>query len=137
MASVGEIRDGIQARLLTITGLRAFDLVQGKIPTPCAWVRPLTHERDTQDADRWTFAIDLYVSMNSLRAAQDNLDAYLPGGAKDVRAAVESDPDLADTVDSAVCSFVDGSYGIKEVNLTGDLVGTLFLGCEFEVEVYV
>lgn len=130
MASVSAIRDGLQARLATISGLRAFDLVKGKIPTPCAFVRPDTNVVQTYDGSTdWTFTVDVYVSLNSMRAAQDALDAYLPGGAKDVKAAIENDPTLDGAVDSARCDF-NGSYGIKEID---DMV---FLGCEFTVEVY-
>ena len=137
MADVGTIRDGIQTRLLTITGLRGFDVVKGRFAAPCAWVRPENYTQDDQDGDdAWVLTIDLYVSLNSMRAAQDALDTYLPGGTKDVKAAVEGDRDLAGTVDSVTCDFVDGSYGIKEINVSEDTYGRLFLGCEFRVEVY-
>lgn len=137
MAAVSSIRDGIQTRLDTITGLRAFDLVRGKVPTPCAWVRPEGFVQQDQNGNGdWTLTVDLYVSLNSMRAAQDNLDAYLPGGSKDVKAAIEADTELGSTVDSVTCDLVDGSYGIKEINLSEDTAGQLYLGCEFRVEVY-
>lgn len=132
MASVSTIRDGIQTRLDTVSGLRAFDLVKAKVPTPCAWVRPENFVQEGHDGSgTWTFTVDVYVSLNSMRAAQDQLDGFLPGGANDIKSAIEADPDLGSTVDSSTCDLTEGSYGIKEID------GVLYLGCEFRVEVYV
>lgn len=130
MATPSAIRDAIQTRLQTISGLRAFDLVNGKIPTPCAMVLPISYEKDHPAGGAWTFLIDVYVSANSLRAGQDELDGFLPGGANDIQAAIAADADLGGTVDDAVCDLEQDSYGLKEFS------GVVYLGCEFTVHVY-
>lgn len=136
MASVKQLREGIQARLDTIDGLRAFDQVKGHVVTPCAWVRPQDVVQQTKDDARdYTFSIDVFVSLNSLRAAQDTLDDYWPGGANDIQDAVEADQTLGGVAGWVTCDPVADSYDFAEIVLGDPRNPMVFLGCQFTVVV--
>lgn len=133
MASISAIRDGIQVRLATIAGLRAFDLVKDQIPVPCAMVSfPERIEYDTTyGAGRVTLTIPVrvYASRASERAGQDRLDGYLASsGASSVKAAIESDRTLGGACESVQVPIMR-EYGTYTFNAVE------YLGFEVEVEV--
>jgi hypothetical protein len=131
---VASIRDEIQTRLNTISGLRAFDVVKGRIVSPSAFVRPTGASQVTKDDQRdFRFTIDVYVSVNSLRAAQDKMDGYWPGGDNDIQAAVEADQSLNSTVGWVTCDVLDNTYDLVTYGTPPD--ERPYLTCQWTVEV--
>jgi hypothetical protein len=106
MASVGAIRDGLKARLDTISGLNTYDLVSGTITAPAAVVSRKRIQYDAAfsgDHHNMTFVVTLYIQATSIRSAQDALDAYLATtGAGSVSAAIEGDKTLGGIISYAV-----------------------------------
>lgn len=133
MASVSAIRDGLQAALNTIPGLRAFDLIVDQVPVPCAVVGgPERGDAATYGNGRVaiTFPVRAYISRSSERAGQDAMDAYLASSGPDsFMAAIEADRTLGGTVESAQVSNLSRQYGTYVVG------GIEYLGFELEVEV--
>ena len=131
MATVGSIRQGIATRMETIPGLRASATMLDDPRPPVAMVIPERIEYDMtagRGVDRYIFIIQLLVSRADERAAQNNIDPYITGPTS-VKEALFADP----TLDGAAqtCRLTDlRSYGQV---LYGE---TLYLGCEFIVEVY-
>lgn len=134
MPTLSAMRDAIQTRMATLAGLRAFDLVQGRATAAtAAWVRPENIETDVTQggAGDWELTVDLYVPLNSMRAAQDEMDTFWPGGSQDLCAAVEADRTLGGIADFVRCIPVAGSYSMAEV------LGGLYLTSQFRVTVGV
>jgi hypothetical protein len=134
MASLSGIRDALKARLATIDGLRVYDTVPGQAVVPAAVIAPapgtfLTYDATMDGADDVSFTVTLLVSTASDRAAQDALDAYLSDtGARSIKAAVDGDITLDDTVHFA--TVVEArNYGFLEY------AGVNYLGCELLVNV--
>lgn len=130
MASISALRDAIQARLATIPGLRAHDIVPSQVNPPAAVVIPATITYDAtmrRGSDDFTFVIQLVVSKAVDRVGQDRLDAFLsPFGSSSVKAAVDGDLDGA--ADFAHVASVD-SYGAVEWG------GIEYFGAELTVNV--
>lgn len=131
---IAEIRDGIKARLATISGLRTHDTVPSTVTPPAAVVAPASDVFITYDVAMGgihdlAFTVTLVVSKAWDRTAQDLLDSFIdPSGSRSVFAAMESDPTLGGLVADASVRTV-GNYGLIT---WGD---TQYLGCEFTVEV--
>lgn len=130
--SVPAIRDAIQAKLLNISGFRAYDIIPDSIQVPCGIVGAPSCSYDLtygRGIDKYNFIIRVLVSRSNLRSAQDALDAYLaPTGASSIKVAVEAGGGtLGGTVD--VCR-VTGFNGYGQY-VVGD---TTYLGAELPVE---
>lgn len=132
MASVGAIRTSLKTRLATISGLNAYDLVQGGITAPAAVV---SRKRTTYDAafagdvHDFVFTVTLFVQATSIRSAQEAMDAYLAtSGASSVIAAIEGDKTLGGVVSFAVVI----SAGEDELVEIGNVQ---YLAVEFEIGV--
>jgi len=109
------IRDGFKARLATIDGLTAHDVMPDSLPDKDVAVvlpgEPL-FEPLSEDG---LVSVNVRVVVRCFRGrgtdAQDALDAYLwPAGEKSVVAAVYLDPTLGDAVDDTQFVLV-GSHG--------------------------
>lgn len=133
VANLSAIRDGIKARLVTISGLRASDLLADAINPPEAVVGgpelinfDVTYGRG---ADRFTLPVRVYASRASERAGQDKLDSYLmTSGATSIKAAIEGDKTLGGTVHSVRVTLARG-YGAYTI---GDVT---YLGAEFVLDI--
>ena len=131
MATVGDIRQGIATRLATIPGLRTSATMLDDPRPPVAMVIPERVEYDLtagRGVDRYIFIVQLMVSRADERAAQNNLDPYITGPTS-VKTALFADPTLDGTAQTSRVTDVR-SYGQV---IYGE---TLYLGCEFTVEVY-
>lgn len=133
MGSLSTIRDGLKTRLLTITGLRAYDTIPDDINIPCAVVgSPESVEFDSvyaRGADKYTIPVRVYATLASERAGQDKLDGYLAGaGSGSIKAAIEGDVTLGGAAHTTRVTRASG-YGVYEV------AGVSYLGVEFSVEV--
>lgn len=135
MASLSVLRDRLQARLATISGLRAHDTIPDQIAVPAAVVGgPDVIEYDyvmARGADRYVIPMRIYVNRANERAAQDALDGYLAAsGPTSVKAAIEADMTLGGA--AQVCRVTGtkpGSYGVYNVG------NVHYLGVEFLCEV--
>jgi len=130
MAAISDLKDGIAVRLATISGLRVHSFQPDRITPPMATVFPDRVEFDLnarRGADTFFFVVQVIVGRADDRAAQRNLDAYI-GGSLSVKAAIEGDRTLAGKANTL---RVTEMRNYQQV-LYGD---TLYLGCEFEVEV--
>ena len=109
------VRDGLKTNLLTITGLRVYDLIP-EIPTPpCAIVGQLDFTFDIDNArglDRAEVDIYVIVQRYSERAGQDALDTFLRGtGATSIKTALEIDRTLGGAVNTLrVTNAQSGTY---------------------------
>lgn len=133
MATIPTIRDALQARLATVSGIHAYDTVQGTVMLPAAIVVPgepfVEYDDSMTGGYTLNFRVLLLVQYGVDRLSQDKLDGYLPdAGALSVAAAVNGS--LGNTVSSARVRTA-GSYGTHTYN------GIEYLGCEFAVEVMV
>jgi hypothetical protein len=133
MASIGELRDGIAANLLTIPGLRSSDTMPDNPSPPIAVVSLSSIEFDQafrKGMTLYTFDVTVIVSRADARNAQNYLDAYCSStGANSVKLAIESDRTLnGKAFDLRVTQL--SSYGSLTVN------DTTYLAAEFSISCY-
>jgi hypothetical protein len=131
MASVQEIREGIDDRLATIAGLRHSSNVPGTINPPHAFVkrRQTVFGVSMDGEDDLTLAVTVLVSWADQETAQETLDEYLAStGAKSIKAAIDADPTLGDIVDFAHATLVE------DERITA-FYGTDYLAADIIVEV--
>jgi hypothetical protein len=131
MATVQEIREGIDDRLATIAGLRHDPNVPATVNPPHAFVkrRQTVFGVSMDGEDDLTFAVTILVSWADQQNAQETLDEYLAStGAKSIKAAIDADPTLDDIVDFAHATLVEDER-IAQFN------GTDYLAADIVVEV--
>jgi hypothetical protein len=89
---------------LTISGLRAYDLIPDTVTPPAAVVGQLDFTFDIDNArglDQAQVDVLVIVQRFSERSGQDLLDTYLSGsGATSIKAAIEGDRTLGGTVNT-------------------------------------
>jgi hypothetical protein len=110
MATVQEIREGIDDRLATIAGLRHSPNVPTVVNPPHAFVkrRTTTFGVSMDGEDDTTFAVTVLVSWADQVAAQKALDGFLAStGATSIKAAIDADPTLDGIVDYAHATLVE------------------------------
>jgi hypothetical protein len=131
MATVQEIREGIDDRLATIAGLRHSPNVPGVVNPPHAFVkrRQTTFGVSMDGEDDVTFAVTVLVSWADQTTAQEALDEYLAStGAKSIKAAIDADPTLDGVVDFAHATVVEDERIVA-------YYGTDYLAADIVVEV--
>lgn len=132
MASDAQIRDGLVARLQTITGLTAYDHVPGQVNAPAATVsRRLTMFDSTmaRGSDDFEYVVRVMVSNADPKVAQEAMSLYLDtGAAKSIKAAIEGDQTLGGLVHFARVREA-GEEGIAPV---GEVE---YLSVDFVIEV--
>jgi len=133
MATLGEIRTGLAARLATIAGLRASATLPDQINPPVAVVRPVVVNYDlnaNNGLTQYTMVVTVVVSRADGRSAQNALDAYIaPTGSTSVKAAIEADRTLGGKVQTCRVTSVT-NYQLD------DTLEVPFLAVDFTVEVY-
>ena len=105
MATVSAVRDALQVRLATISGLNAYDVWPDSIQTPAACVLPARgNYHDTFDGrSAFNFDIMVVVQAADLKWAQDALDGYLDfSGSSSIAAAIEGDKTLGGSAEGAL-----------------------------------
>lgn len=133
MASLKAVRNGVEARLDTIDGLR---IVDGSNINPPAAVVTLAppgiqwHKTFGDGLADWHLRVLVYVSTAYTRTARDLLDDFCDTtGPRSVKAAIEADPTLGGLVDDlAVQTAKQDDYAFRE----GQAV-VQYLGAEFDV----
>jgi hypothetical protein len=131
--TVTQIKEGLQARLATISGLRAYVQQPDNNNAPFAW--PMLESITYNGAMGGgliihTFTVSVVVGRASERTAQNALDGYLSyEGATSVRAAIEGDRTLGGVVQNLI---VESASNIS----TLDANDTTYLMVDFRVVVY-
>lgn len=133
MAAIGALRDAVQTRLATISGLRAHDTWLDTVNAPFAIVVPKDQSERLTFAGTYkhhTFEVTVGVQLGTLRTAQDALDAYWSDtGASSIEAAILGDPTLGGLALGIV--RIEGTdYGVDVV--IGEVT---YFGAKWEVEV--
>jgi hypothetical protein len=134
VATLGQLREGLRARLATISGLRTYDEMPPKPEPPAAAVLPTgwDYGQTFDGAVTWRFDVWLYVSPADLTRAQQRFDEYLaPTGASSIAAAIEGDVSLGGL--SGVYARVLGARAYAQLV---DVAGSQLLGGSLQVEVY-
>ena len=133
-ATISQVKDGLKARIETISGLRAFDYQPDQVNPPFAWptLDEIRYHQTGMSSGGvvMDFTITLVVQRVTERVAQDALDQYMSwSGVKSLRAAIEGDRTLGGVCDDLIV----GSAG----NFTNiDANDTLYLTVDFKVTVY-
>lgn len=131
--TVTQIKDGLQTRLATISGLRAYAQQPDNVNAPFAW--PMLESITYNGAMGGglvihTFQVSVVVGRAAERSAQTALDGYLSyQGATSVRAAIEGDRTLGGVVQNLI---VESASNIS----TLDANDTTYLMVDFRVVVY-
>ena len=131
--TVTQIKEGLQTRLATISGLRSYVQQPDNNNAPFAW--PMLESITYNGAMGGgliihTFTVSVVVGRASERTAQNALDGYLSyAGATSVRAAIEGDRTLGGVVQNLI---VESASNIS----TLDANDTTYLMVDFRVVVY-
>jgi hypothetical protein len=134
--TIEQIAEGLQARLATIDGLRAFDTVPGQFSPPAAlvdWVATTFDAAMARGLDEHEFRVDLYVARRADDQSQQRARSYAnPAGATSVKAAVGADRTLGGVVSD--CRVERAEPVTFEIPASPDPV--LYLGVQFTVRVW-
>jgi len=113
-ATVSQVATGLQTRLATISGLRAFTYQPEQLNPPTAYpvLNSVTYHRAFAGGDVEMFwSIYVVVGRYTDRRAFDNIDDFLAyDGAKSIRAAIEGDRTLGGVCNTLV---VSSSFAIE------------------------
>jgi hypothetical protein len=132
-ATIKQVRDALQARLESISGLTVYAHPPGNVNVPAAVIAPNTGQFYTYKTSQTSHDLELVVAvlvqMGELQSATEELDRYLDdAGSYSVYAAVAADPRLGNTVDDAEVIAAQ-NYGVITYNSVD------YQGCEFVVAV--
>ena len=111
MADIGTLRDALQTRLDTVSGLLPYDVATGHERMPCSIVLPAPGggwetagitDTSPSGVDKQRFYIEVYVSLaGGLARAQDQLDSFIsPTGSTSIERAIYADKTLGGSADS-------------------------------------
>lgn len=121
-ATIEEIMTGIEARLATISTLRATNYAPDNPLVPCAFpLVPAFNYRQTMGRGKYTlpFRIVLLVAGQLDRVGQHKLASFAnQDGASSIRAALEADKTLGGIVDDLFVESFDPT-GLDDVGLAG------------------
>lgn len=129
MADIATMRNGIQTRLATITGLRSYDVQTGQEIGPCAIVFPSPpssgwHQTTNGSCgSAFEFIVEVHVPLKiGMAKAQDTLDGYInPTGTKSLAAAIAGDPTLGGAAKTAIARAFT-LYAFSELNKVATLM---------------
>lgn len=121
--TLGQIMEGLEARLATISGLRVSDVGPDQVNPPHAIVGvppiPEYHATMRMGTFRVELPIWLLVSASLDRISQRNLADYAnPSGPTSVRAAIEADKTLGGIAQDAMVKDFR-PLGLEEVGIIG------------------
>ena len=133
MADIAALRNGIQARLNTISGLRAFDVATGQesgAAVAIVFPRPPQsgwHQIGSGGcAEQHEFVVELHVPVGrGLRQAQDVMDGLINRtGSASVAAAIAADPTLGGAAQTAIARAFT-VYSLSELNKVPTLMAMI------------
>ncbi len=132
--SITAIRDGLEANLETITGLRGYSEIPENPSIPAAVVTLDTIEYDQsfqKGLVLYNFSVTVIVGRFNSRSAQQNLNDYADNtGDSSIKSAIESDKSLGG---SAFDVRVTSMTGISNIDLND---GNNYIGMDFSVTCY-
>lgn len=137
LATLAQIRAGLNTRLATITGLQTYAYRPGVVTAPCAFVNGVRdveyHGAMTTGLVTWPMSVLVLVSAAPPSVeAQADLDEFIsPTGTKSVKAAIEAS--RPQTLSSVVADCVVESCSGEQIIVLED--GAYF-GAEFVVRVW-
>ena len=132
-ATVNQIKEGLKTALATIPGMRVYDYQPDQVNPPFCF--PVLEEVTYHGAMGsgnviHQFTIQVVVSRQSERTAQERLDGYLSySGDQSIRKAIEADRTLGDIVQDLICTSARNI-------LNFDANDTTYLSVDFQVTVY-
>jgi hypothetical protein len=118
-ATITAIMDGIETRLLTISGLRVSEVIPGQINPPHAIVGcppiPKYHATMGMGHMQLDFTVTVLVSSTIDRVGQRKLADYAnPAGSQSIRAAIEGDRTLGGAVSDCIVTAFE-PLGLEDV----------------------
>lgn len=132
--SITAIRDGLEANLETISGLRGYSEIPENPSIPAAVVTLDTIEYDQafqKGLVLYNFSISVIVGRFNARSTQQKLNDYADNtGSDSIKTAIESDKSLGG---SAFDVVVTSMTGISNIDLND---GNNYIGMDFSVTVY-
>ena len=132
-ATVSEVSEALRTALRAIPGLRVVEYIPDSLNPPMATVGVDTvnyHGAFGGGNPTYLFTVSVVVARASERIAQKRLDDLLSyDGTLSVRAAIEADTSLCDTVQT--CQVTSGG-NITSLNVND----VIYLAVDFSVEVY-
>jgi hypothetical protein len=132
--SITDIRDGIEANLETITGLRGYSEIPENPSIPAAVVNLDSvdyHQAFKNGLTQYNFTVSVIVGRFNARSAQQNLNEFADStGGNSIKAAIESDRTLGGNAFDCV---VQTMGGINNIDLND---GNNYLATDFSVVVY-
>jgi len=132
--NITDIRDGLEANLETITGLRGYSEIPENPSIPAAVVTLDTIEYDQafqKGLVLYNFSVTVIVGRFNSRSAQQNLNDYADNtGSNSIKTAIESDKSLGG---SAFDVRVTSMTGISNIDLND---GNNYIGMDFSVTCY-
>lgn len=132
--SITAIRDGIEANLETITGLRGYSEIPENPQIPAAVVTLDSieyHQSFKNGLIQLGFTVTVIVGRFNARTAQQALNDFAANtGPKSIRQAIESDRTLGG---AAVDCVVQTMGGVNNIDLND---GNNYLGTDFQVVAY-
>lgn len=132
MATPQQVVDGLQARLDTIDGLRAFNHVPDQINPPQAMVMldRVDYNHSMRDGVIYTAQIMVVVGRMAEQVGQEAIYGYIdPTASGSIRQAIQADRTLGGVV--ADCNVVEAS-GLQSVEIAN---GERYLAVQFTVTV--
>lgn len=134
-ATTAEIRAGLATNINNgISNVQVSAYVLSNPVPPVIMVYgpdPVTYDTTLGGTSDLTISVFAYVGMATDIGAQKTLDVYLASaGTGSVKAAIESDPTLGGKVDSL---RVVSDTGYRQYAM---LDGTVYLGCEWSIEIF-
>lgn len=134
MTNITGIRDGIEANLQTISGLRGYSEIpeNPSIPAGVVVLNNVNYDQAFQQGlTELTFTVTIIVGRFNSRSTQQKLNEYASGtGANSVKQAIQSDRTLGG---NAVDVRVEQMSNIGAIDLND---GFNYLGMDFSVTVY-
>lgn len=133
VATVSQVSQALRTALQAVQGLRVVEYIPDSLNPPMATVGVDTvnyHGAFQGGNPTYLFTVSVVVARASDRIAQKRLDDYLSyDGANSIRAAIEADTSLCDTVQT--CQVTSGG-NITNINVQD----VIYLAVDFNVEVY-
>ena len=133
-ATPSQAKDGLKARLATISGLRCYDYQPDQVNPPFAFptLNQIRYHATAMGSGgiEMDFDVTLVLTRQSERIAQDEIDKYMAySGSQSVRAAIEGDRTLGGVVEDCVVREAGTITNI-------DANDTLYVTVDFRVTVY-
>lgn len=135
MAKHADLRNAMQTRLKSITGLRVYDVATGAEMGPCATVYPLPPDSgffkitSGSCGMAFRFIVEVHVPLSiGLAKAQDTLDGYIdpPNESGSVAYAIAADPTLGGVAQTSIARAFQ-VYTLSELNKVATLMAQILV----------